>query len=331
MSAKLMTQVALGLLLSTACAGPREPIAVGVKDIATDVLYGAEAQLVTVPEAAPLPLAGPLVAIQQPRRQAQGPLHQPAVSPTTTAPPTTTTAAPACPSASPLAAVHHEIRNRVNGPPTPASYGFRNTGSVQYSGAITFKGSYTDVASTRTVTNVRALTANEFTFDVSSVMGSASPVVTTYHVVKTGALPLDEGVFVSKVMTTGAGGTVTQTWKPELKILQFPAVQGAEWDVLSVDQASGTVQQYHAAITQNARVDACGVPLAAWRVDITGKTVGPDQRLDMATTYWISPQYGALTVMDAVNATGTVQTPQGLVNIATTNTATINSEPVPTG
>jgi hypothetical protein len=256
------------LFAATGCGGPGTPLKVGIKELPTDVILGAQERPVVAP-APPLPpahLALPAAALP--------PIEEPF------SPPAGPRAAP-CPSADPLVGPRVEATLSIAAPPAAATYPFRVVGRYEVSGANAVKGEF-PTESARTVENVTRPDADgTFTFDVRTILGQ-TVTTTSYRVVGASALtpvatPVDggaapaPGLYVTSVTTEdGVAEPATFTPSPPILALRTPAESGTSWEVSSVDADTGVSVAWTATIGNRVRVDACGTPLDGVPVRVDG-------------------------------------------------------------
>jgi hypothetical protein len=313
MRAPLRIRLAVLLVVCSGCAGPRIPLSIGVRPVTTDVRLGGRHHVSPPPPAEPLIIASPFVPpAVRPHGDTVAPVPPPAEP---------------CPAADPLAAVRHEIRARAAGPPAPATYVFRNDGSYAVTGTFSGKGDYKRVPSTRTIKDVSG-TPSDYTFTVEARFPSMPALATQYRVVtRAPDVFTSEGIFITDSSVPGTSGSVVHLhWDPPVQLLPFPAANGAQWTVLSRDDATHTVYQAVASITGDMRVDACGTPLAAWRVEWSGNIVTPGARDAVTAVYGVAPQYGGLVISDHVRDQADYGVPPAL-SADLVNDAVIAREP----
>jgi hypothetical protein len=284
------------------------PLDIGIKEYATDVIFGSPAAA----KAALVPIAPPgAVPVVVARRPARG--AEPSTAPV-----------PACPTADPLSPILNETLPRPAGPPASDVLTFRNSGAVALGQASL---SYSDVMIRRRI-GPASKQDDGFRFDV--VSGSPVPgaeVTTSFHVVTRSSVPGTEGIFVAQETTKLADGHVSSSqWTPEIKLLEFPSVPGTEWDVVSTDGVTGTLERFHARIFKTSKVDACGTLLAAWQVELTsGMIVGPNVNISFDAVYNLGNQYGGISVMDRLREEGTIGSPPQPFKVR--NEAIVTTEP----
>jgi hypothetical protein len=282
-TAALATALALALT-ATACAGPRKPFELGLKEVPSDLLLGSQAK-----PAPPLPaqlpptafLVSDLAGGPSPNRPVDTlppPIPEPPPPP------------PACPVADPLAPVQRQTALDVLTPPAPAVYTYRTSGAL-----IDRRGSQ-NLAPTAThrVDNIATAPAGDFTFDVTVTQGErVTP--TTYHVVpRTATNPLP-GLYIARV---GAFAP-----KPELLLLPFPALRGTTFNGAGSDGLTSI--QYDGVVDPVERVDACGRPVDGIVVRLTNGRATSGRNEDgtavaetFEAAYVIATQYGGLSVRD---------------------------------
>lgn len=300
--------LALALVLA-GCAGPKEPLEVGVKEFPTKVLFGQTAR--------PLP---PPVLSQNPVPAFPGFLQPP--PPRFRIP--EVEIRPLCPTAHPFSAPRHVAGNRALHPPVEADYLFRNQGKFSVG---SLSGDYPKL-SRRSITNVIS-GEDEFTFDVVIEL-AGTVTTTTYRVVPqsvfppSAGTPPDSGVFIVRVVTESPDGPDVFAPTPALPLILFPAGPGVQWDARGIDPFSQTVMQFHGAVTGKARVDACGTVLDGWLVETSaGSITGPTKDLVFTASYVIGTQFGGFSLMDRVEISGV----DGGEEVSSLNEATIFREP----
>lgn len=315
---KRLVAVALLVLVSSACSGPRTPLEVGVKEIDTDVLIGPQR-----PQ--------PVVAL--PPNTRPGPIGFPGFvqPPIDTNPPPSPPPPPVCPAADPLAPIARPAATAATKPPVARKYSYLNSGTWR----LGERSGVFPALAVREVAGVENPAADgDFTFDVVIPDRAGGNTTTTYHVYPNQPTPADPdpGLYIEQVVTRVPGEEPeTFTPTPSLLLLPFPAATGATWSARGVDPLTQTVQQFDAKIVSRDVVDACGTKLQAWRVEVTaGTTTSPTADLTFSAKLWIAPQYGGLILKDDVQQEGTARDePAGpAVALTSTNRALIRSEPV---
>lgn len=322
---------ALGLAV-TGCSGPVEPLQMNVQAVGTNLVLGpaneavARAPLVPGPMLA-LPPSG-VLALPSLGSGTTGGETAPGLLPSPGAPAVTLSP---CPPAPPLETPALEAGLDASKPPVPASYDFRTTGSYQLgTGKETFPP-----LSTWTVGAVSWGPAGGqwYDFAVAVNVGGAT-TTTTYRVVPEGAVPAQEGYPATTTTTapappppyvvigsppqpglyvmsvqSGSSPAVDFNGQAGMLLAQFPVVQNNAFTSSATD-ATSTIS-YTSTVRRDARVNACGVPLQAWSIELSGTVAqadpsqGPD--VSFATTLLIAPQYGGIPV--AVRSSRSSQAP----------------------
>lgn len=303
---RLRPQMLLAFVLAaSACAGPRVPLDVGVKEFPTDIILGS--QTVDAPPEIVAVLQAPIPV----------PVPPPVAQRGVVSPDPTPTPEP-CPAADPLGNPKRELRGVRTLPPKAAGYEFGLTGKVK-AGATELP---LPPVLSRKIANVAKEPSGIFTFDVDGGF-----FTTTYRVVPQGAGG-EAGVFMTKqTFKTTPPRTFTPT--PSIKLLPFPVENGASWDVVGTDVSTQTSWIIHGTVgvfgpdpndpegpqilNPTIRVDACGEWLEGWAVRITGpnnegsaRIISPTMDLDFNATFGFATQYGSLGIFDHTILDGTV-------------------------
>lgn len=345
-----LSVAAVVLCLTAACAGPQEPLEVGVSEVASDIVLGAPPARSTPvplpPNALPLPPPTGFEALPPPPPLPERP---PVVAPV------------ACPTADPLSVPELIAPGAVTLPPAPATYTYRNDGTYEVSGANAVKGRFPS-SGTRTVRAVADDGAGGFTYQVRAVLGSTA--TTTSYLLTPGDAG---GVWIEKVQTQEYDAKTdprdpkavptsetTFTPTPALQLLSFPMVTGQSVTTRSVDPATGQVVALRSTVDVKTRTDVCGTLIDTQVVKVDGEIgtcslpaeppseVPPvpeptAQPCDLGSvtlqgtsetfraTYHVATQYGGLVVEDVVD----VFTEMSGGNVARTNHATLNRVPLP--
>jgi hypothetical protein len=257
--------IVIALALCAGCAGPREPLDIGVKGFPSDVVLGApEDEGSPPPPPRPptfvppnaLPAAETILATLPPV-----PSGLPAPRPEPPAGP--------CPAADPFAAPKQEAPNSVLAPPVPATYTFRNTGVIEVSGPDARKepAFHTTI---REVRKVAVASDGSFTHEVVSVLNDTI-TTTSYKTVPIASGGGSGGITITSI-TTKTGNTAAQTFTPTpaIDILEFPIEVGTVWRGAAVDPNAQTVMEYVGTVLVKRRVDACGTVLDGHVVRING-------------------------------------------------------------
>ena len=255
----------LAILALTSCAGPQKPFDVGVKDVATDVIYGAPPA-----DDAPIPLppVAPVVPVTLPPPPAVLPSvpAAPSAAPLPVAPRPET-----CRAADPLSLPATPATETIAGAPAVAAYPFRVDGRYEISGAAAERGVY-PTQGTRSVVVPSAhpplaQSAGDVSFDVVATLGTTT-TTSTYLLDRDGAQP---GLYLTRVDTRAASGTSTYAPEPALLALPLPATVGTRWQAFGVDPTTGMATSYNGEVGKHVRVDACGRLVDAIAVHLDGE------------------------------------------------------------
>lgn len=322
------TFLVLGVLVASACSGPREPLSVGVREVPNNIVLAdaPESEPAGMAPIPPAPVKVPIVTaapIPAPPRFAPEPSPPPA-------PPVEQ-----CPRANPLDVPAEGVTDGFATPPVEESFRFRNDGEFTVSGPNANEGTFTEPTA-RVIQAVELQDDGDFTYDVGASLGG-TVTTSSYLVRHTERLDdglgigdqagLDEqrGLYLTAVNSRLPDDRVV-TFQPAdpLRLLRFPVFVGDTFDVAGADPFTATSMSYTVTVTDRVRVDACGELIDAWRVSLTnGRVDGPNTNVEFVATYDIATQYGGLIVRDTVVTSGR----EGLDTIVRTNTATISSVP----
>lgn len=285
-----MTATAVALLTLAACGGPERPFELGLKEVPSDLLLGGKKKPLPLP--AQLPPTATLT-IDLPGGSA--------ATPTTRLPPPIPEPPPPeepCPKAEPLSAADRQVTPDIAQPPVPATYRYRTKGYLATASSV----SQVLPTAVHTVANVQTIGPGEFTYDVTVVHG-ARTTTTTYHVVPRTSVAIPPGLYIAAV-DTDQGDPFQPV--PELRLLPFPALRGANFTAAGSDGTS-TVS-YEAVVTETRRVDACGAFVHGIGVRlINGRaasgTAGEEEALTetFEATYYIATQYGGVIVESEIS------------------------------
>jgi hypothetical protein len=293
-------------LVATACGGPSNPLEIAVKEVPSDIVLGSPESGAPAPP--PIPPGVPvLVGPGVPPSSFTSLVAPQATTSAGRAPATTTTVAPpppaACPATDPLAAPKREATNIATQPPTEGVLPFRNEGTFSVSGANARTGTF-GPTSIRTVANVR-MTATGFTYSVAEKLNGTTSTV-GYQVINNSTVPGDPGLYVTSIHAADAAGATSQFDPPlPLKLTDFPMVQTTAVTAAGTDPRTATTVSWTTTVGQKRRVAACGTPLDAFVLELTGGRVdSPQTNVDFSVTYAIATQFGGLSIYDKRVITG---------------------------
>lgn len=315
-----------GLLAATGCAGPSTPINASLKAFPQNVRIGAA--IIKAPPIAPLPPSAPQFTggfVAPPRGDVPRPI---ATSTTPSAQLVTATPVASCMKAGPGVTPLLAAGPAVEGRPAPSTYAYRTSGKHSVGGAQATTVDYPEHG-TRVVSPSRddtdaAGALKAFSYDVTVTLGK-NRTVTTYRSVTVGSsvsqpVTRDPGLYVTEMKTLDERGLAQSSFKPQpaMMVLPYPADQGTEFTVSSVDAASGITVAYRGEVGPHVVVDACGKVVDTRSVTHTGTIsvgscgstscaggeVEPGDTTSFVGTYDIATQYGGLSVQDQVHVEG---------------------------
>ena len=304
----LVVLLTVSALAASACA-PQEPLHVGMREVASNVVLGGGEDEV-VPGPVPIPPTAISVTVPQPTKvgtvppagsDVAGPSANgdpdpastpgadddtedsseppdggpdPQQSPDPEPPP----APPVCEKGDPRESPEFESRRDSIVPPVEATYEYRNKGGFEVSGADTNEGTF-DEPTQRRLTDVTVEDDGSFTYSVAATLG-ATVTTTRYEYRATATVPSDvtdqtdavddRGLYLDSI-TTDDGESPPQRFDPpnNLLLLPIPATDGFATDVAGTDPVTQTAMSYHLTVVGKQRVDACGEQLDAIRVTLT--------------------------------------------------------------
>jgi hypothetical protein len=339
-----------GILLvafAAAACGPLDPLSVGTQDVPLSLILGEHQAVQTAP-------VGPLTLPPSvPGSPVFGP---PAPAPTTsptrvsTTPPQTSPVVQlgACPDYSPIAPVLG-VTTSVVEPPAAATYTYRahvteQTGAVEshYSGPTTWTvsppskpdslGDYTFAIRVRAGSQLTVTTYEVVPTGVEidgqpvppDLLGTTNAVIATVNAntgenipeVSGDPAPLGQpGLFLAGV--AGTGQTTFQPKSP-LQLVAFPVTLGAAFSTAGSDGT--TTMSYTSTVAKQVKDNACGVPVQAWDISLTGGRLltedssGSPQDVSFTRELDVATQFGGLIVGDDSSITGTT-VPNVAVNL----------------
>lgn len=336
------------LLLSSSCVQPPDPLEVGVKEIATDIVLASadeetDAQVAgdsKIKVGKPPTFSVPPVALGTGRKPGDSGGKGPKAPGRPVA---------KCPDAGPLEAAAAAATARPAAPPVEGTYSYDVDGTYRYRGAVDETGRY-PATSTRTVEDVRKIDGG-YSFKMKDDLGVSAgySIYPRQRVaeddpvhVEEGSHPIEAGIFVNEIrMERADGSPLVLRPQPELRIATLPMVRGQKFESTSVDPRSGITIRVNGQIglgkkfdPLKARVDACGTVLEAYWVSYTVDTTfpetsttrlfGSDIDLEFAgTRVAFGTQYGGIPLQEIVTIRGS----DAGTTVAIDRTSTIMSEP----
>ena len=303
---RLMPRLLLVISLLLAACGPTVPLQIAIRQALVDVFYGSphKAAVATAP-----------VPLYQPPPPLNFTYPIPSSYPVATAAP--------CAALAELAVPRDPATSYVSGPPPKGSYSMRSKGTVtagsiknqplppQLSlirpdrplpGTDQVDGSYSDYA---LVTGYSATVYTEFDFRL------APDNAATPGILLTGLKWRDP-----------VRGSLDFVPQQPMQFLQTPVAVNQSWEAAGwdpIDQASVELQ---ASIPKKDTVDACGVPLDAHQLAISGNVVTPSLVLTWTASYDIGTQFGGLILAEDVQLSNV-----GSTTYSYDETSIINTKP----
>jgi len=320
-------------------------LSVGVKDVSTNVVLGNRNQPVPPARPGAINLTPDFPLPVQPPPFTPPPDRP--VTPTSIAPPPPPPVVP-CPETNPDLEILNPASQDVPGPPLNATYPFRVMGTFAATpvGGAPVKSTYPPLT-TRTITRLpdtSAGTAKYWNFSQSTAQGSS--VSTTFFSVEyvntsqpapgvPYAVQADlRGLYLTGIDIKRLDGSIDSFRpQPALLVMKLPAVAGDAGNSAGTDPLSQTTMKFR---WRNAgrpvgTVRACGLPVGAFRVDLTeGQVIGnasgigaKAKNLTFSASYYVATQSGAILVGDSLKSTGS----DGLTTVDVDTTSFINVVP----
>jgi hypothetical protein len=165
-------------------------------------------------------------------------------------------------------------------------------------------------------------TAITFSYEtVQPAIGTNDVVVTTYQVKTNGTRPRvfspsgedevstgdpEAGLTLKAVEVFDASGSRVSSFNPPVGLLLLPlrVVPGSEHQATAVDPRTRTQMTIGAAVIKRDRVDACGEIVEGWRVESTLTVNSPDGNFVRDYTYFVATQYGGVLIFEHIGESG---------------------------
>ena len=319
---RLPVRIAVLALALTAACGPHVPLNLAVQEVPLSILLGLQQR-----PAAPATIALPPVTLPELLPPGFGPAPLPLPTP--------------CPSAAPGAEPLVPASPDLLGRPVPGVYPVRLAGFWQ---PDTGKASAYAFAPNGTMTVSKPVLllpqapgggTDDYTYTVTDLPSGADGtdrVETDFLVIPTNATesaPGGEvvtqaaGIYIKRIVTTGAHGTSTFAPSTPITYMTLPVVVGtgtvdpqkpnqSSWTTSGTDPATGTTLQLTGSVsgtpetqgTGRYRVDACGRVYDTWEVHATGTLTSPGENVSIDWYYDVATQYGGLEFRHTVRETG---------------------------
>ena len=290
------------VLVGSAC-GRDESIEVGMREYSTDIVYGSQRKEVPpapLPAANPTPGFPPFIVPPPPARVVtQVPTTVTTMVPAEVPP---VPLAPACPEDDPFDFPREPATRLVGAAPKQGRYRFRQEGAVAI-GSVAAAALPTETS--REIRNVATVASNAHTYDVV-VESLGDTTTTSYSVRQSTGDPSLDGVFITRVVTRRADGSVDEfTPVSGVRIIALPAAPAASWNDVGTDPLRGTSMIVRGTVTDKGRVNACGTPLDSWAVKVEVRLLGAGKDLTVSATYQVGTQFGGFVLGEQVALRGT--------------------------
>jgi len=294
-------------LLAGACT-PSNDINIGLKDYATDVVYGDPTPSTTQLPPDPVPVASlspgfPAFIVPAP----------PTPDPDTGAfvlPPPLPPVIEFIPDPCPIATAGSNriaVGPKIIGQPGVGTYKYNQQGSFKVGAAAPV---LLPPQGARTVKNVKVVGGNA-TWDVE-IVEFGIKTVTSYREYRPSGRPELDGLYITRVVQTAPKRTSEEFTPidPGLRIFPEPASSGTSFRSTANDPTRGTSVVLEGTVKDVRTFDICGVFVEGWAVSTTlnvRKPLDPAQGADDFTTtaeYVLSTSLGGLIIADSVQQKG---------------------------
>lgn len=293
--ARIIATVAVLALVAAAC-GPRERVHVGMRDYATNVVYGGQTK--AAPKAVPNASLEPsFPSFIQPLITSASPSVLPGAKPAKVV--------ADCPSAGFSVPARYPVTPNVPAPPKSGAYRIRQDGYVSIGGVTTQPAQ--DAA--RVVQNVVKNADGTFTFDVIDAQPSKALTQTTYLVDQRTGVPGSDGIYFTQVVSKLPDGTIDAfTPADPIRLISLPAdPSNPQFASAGTDGVHNITMSLTGTIKGHGRVDACGTVLDSWEVSASGHILSPTKNISFTTVYDIGTHFGGLVLADQLGMSGTDQ------------------------
>lgn len=313
--AALASLLALLAVAASAC-GPETPVEVGVKDYSTDIVYGAQnkpAPPTPIPAANPNPGFPSFIVPPPPAPSASSASSAPPLPPPT--------AVIACPEDDPFSFPAQPATGDVPVLPVAGTYSFRQQGTITVGDA---EAQQLPPTSDRVLRNVSGEPGIDVTYDVE-ITSFGETTTTSYAVRQTTGDPSLDGIYITRIVTQRADGSVDE-FSPlnGVRLLALPVGPAVSWSDVGTDPLRATSMVVQGEVVDKGRVNACGTVLDSWTVEVTGQLLGPGKDLALTATYQVGTQLGGIVLADHIRLSGT----DGGMSVELESISTIN-DPVP--
>lgn len=311
--------VLLAILLLSGC-GPTLQLEVVLRQVAIDVLYGAQHHAAPAAAAqqaaAPVYVPPPLIIPSPPSVTAE---------PTPTPSPTPTV----CATLNPFAVVEDPATATISGPAVSGSYYMRQKGT--YSLAST-NGIFPEVLQ-RQVSSAPPgsdpILGTYTQFSVSDHSGG-STYATSYLLAPNHTIT--PGMYISGMLWDDAvRGKLTFQPSQPLLFMQTPVSVGSSWQSASTDTIDQVSVSLQGSVVKRDTVNACGVALDSFQVHIAGNIVAPTQQFTWTGDYDVATQFGGLIISEHVTFSGPDRTQAVGDSYASDDTLVIDAKPAKPG
>lgn len=307
---KKITLASIGILLLSSGCGPVVPLEVAMRQALITVFAGHH-------QPSPSPSLPPVYAPPPPLN----------LSFSTGAPLPAPSAPPPCPDLSEFAVVKDPATALISGPPPMASYVMRSSGT--YSLATTSGKLPTALALVQPAQPKPGTDQVNGSFQDYSLLTASGPsTYTAYGFRLAPNNPVTPGILLTALhWKDSVRGDFDFVPDQPLQFVPTPVAVGNTWSSAGADPIDQTSIQLNGKVSQRETVNACGVALDSFQVQISGTIVSPTFQLTWTANYDIGTQFGGLILKEDVTLSG----PDSVHNVGDTyaykETSIIDTQP----
>jgi hypothetical protein len=294
------TCLALCGLALAACA-PSNNVNIGLKDYATNVVYGDPSSTTTQP-----PAPAPVAALSPGFPSFIVPAPPPPLPPGTPEPPARIIeyVPEACPTAD-AKARHIPVGPKIVGQPGPGTYTYKQEGKTSGAGAPLVL----PPLGQRTIKNLKVVGGYP-SWDVEIVEFGVT-TTTSYRLYRPSSRPELDGLYITRIVQAAPGRAVDEfaPLDPGLRIMQEPAAPGSQWTSVATDPTHAVSMILQGTIKEKGGLDVCGLIEEGWPVDVTLTVrrpldpAGGTNTFATTASYLVSTALGGMIIADSVKQT----------------------------
>lgn len=282
---KKITPTLVGILLLSSGCGPVVPLEVAMRQALITVFAGHHP-----PSPSP---SLPAVYLPPPPLNLSFPATAPLALPSP----------PPCPDLSQFAVAKDPATALVSGPPPMAAYVMRSSGTYSLateSGKLPATLALVQPAQPKAGTDQ----VNGAFQDYSLITAASPSAYTDYGFRLAPANPTPGILLTSLHWKDSLRGNFDFVPDQPLQFMQTPVAVGNTWSSAGADPIDQTSIQLNGRVSKRETVNACGVALDSFQVQITGTIISPTFQLTWTADYDIGTQFGGLILKEDVTLSG---------------------------